>query len=33
LLEKKIFLELYVKTKKNWRDDASLLEEMGYKSP
>jgi GTPase len=33
LLEKKIFLELYVKTKKNWRDDSSLLEEMGYKSP
>ena len=30
LLEKKVFLELYVKMKKNWRDDPSLLQELGY---
>ena len=30
LLESKVFLESYVKVKKNWRDDLSLLEEMGY---
>jgi GTPase len=30
LLETKVFLELYVKAKKNWRDDASMLADMGY---
>jgi len=30
LLEKKVFLEIFVKAKKNWRDDVSLLQEMGY---
>lgn len=30
LLEQKVFLELYVKTAQNWRDDPSQLEEMGY---
>jgi len=32
LLESKIFLEIFVKQKKKWRDDGSLLEEMGYVS-
>ena len=30
LLEKKIFLEVFVKTRRNWRDDNDLLIEMGY---
>lgn len=30
LLETKVFLELYVKTQKHWRDDAVLLQELGY---
>lgn len=30
LLETKIFLEIFIKTKKNWRDNNSLLQEMGY---
>jgi len=30
LLESKVFLDMHVKYKKNWRDDFSLLEEMGY---
>ena len=30
LVEKKVFLEIFVKNKKNWRDDSSILEEMGY---
>ncbi len=30
LLDMKVFLECYVKTKKNWRDDISLLQEFGY---
>ena len=30
LVGKKVFLELYVKTKENWRGDYGLLEEMGY---
>ncbi len=30
MLEHKVFLELYVKTKEKWRDDYSSLEEMGY---
>lgn len=30
LLETKIFLELYVKVKKDWREDLSLLQELGY---
>ena len=30
LLGQKIFLELYVKTAKKWRDDPSQLEDMGY---
>ena len=32
LLEAKVFIELFVKAKKNWRDDISLLQEMGYDS-
>ncbi len=30
LLGQQVFLELYVKTEKNWRDDPQQLEEMGY---
>ena len=30
LLGQKVFLELFVKTQKDWRDDPSQLEEMGY---
>ncbi|HBR15024.1 MAG TPA: GTPase Era [Candidatus Omnitrophica bacterium] len=30
LLETKVFLEIYVKTKKKWRDNLSLLQELGY---
>lgn len=30
LVGQKVFLELYVKTTKNWRDNPSVLEEMGY---
>jgi len=30
LLESKVFIDLYVKVKKNWRDDVFLLQEMGY---
>jgi len=30
LLESKVFLELYVKTQKNWRDNISTLAELGY---
>jgi len=30
LLESKVFLELHVKTQKNWRDDISTLTELGY---
>jgi GTPase len=30
LVGQQVFLELYVKTKSNWRDDPSQLEEMGY---
>ena len=30
LLETKVFLECHVKVKQNWRDDLSLLREMGY---
>jgi len=30
LLESKIFLDLHVKVQKNWRDDPSLLQDMGY---
>ena len=30
LLGQKVFLELFVKTAKNWRDDPVQLEEMGY---
>ncbi len=30
LLDKKIFLDLHVKSKKNWRDSLSLLQELGY---
>jgi GTPase len=33
LLESKIFLELHVKTQKRWRDNVSLLQELGYSSP
>jgi len=30
LLEMRVFLECYVKTKKRWRDDISILQEFGY---
>jgi GTP-binding protein Era len=30
LLETKVFLELFVKFRKNWRDDVSILADMGY---
>ena len=30
LLESKVFLEIFVKSKKDWRDSPSLLQEMGY---
>ncbi|MCK5581272.1 MAG: GTPase Era [Candidatus Omnitrophica bacterium] len=30
LIENKVFLDLYVKMKKKWRDDQALLMEMGY---
>jgi GTPase len=30
LLDAKIFLELRVKTQKNWRDDIAILSELGY---
>jgi GTP-binding protein Era len=31
LLNTKVFLELWVKVKKNWRNDNQLLKELGYK--
>jgi len=31
LLNTKVFLELWVKVKKNWRNDKQLLNELGYK--
>lgn len=31
LLNTKVFLQLWVKVKKNWRDDNLLLKELGYK--
>jgi GTPase len=30
MLETKVFLELYVKTKKNWRDNNEILRDLGY---
>jgi len=30
-LEKKVYLELYVKVKDNWRDDENMLKNFGYK--
>lgn len=30
LLDRKVFLEIFVKSKKDWRDNPSLLQEMGY---
>ncbi|MCR4336396.1 MAG: GTPase Era [Candidatus Omnitrophica bacterium] len=30
LLDQKVFLELFVKTQPEWRNDASILQEMGY---
>jgi GTP-binding protein Era len=30
LLNTKVFLELWVKVKKDWRDDRRTLEELGY---
>jgi GTP-binding protein Era len=32
LLETKVFLDLYVKVQKNWREDVLLLQEQGYGS-
>jgi len=31
LLNTKVFLEIWVKVKKGWRDDARLLQELGYR--
>jgi GTP-binding protein Era len=31
LLHTKVFLELWVKVKKNWRNDNQLLKELGYR--
>jgi len=31
LLKSKIFLDLHVKTQRNWRDDLSILTELGYR--
>ena len=31
LLNTKVFLELWVKVKKNWRNDNRLLRELGYR--
>ena len=30
LLGSKVFLEIFVKSRKDWRDSPSLLQEMGY---
>ena len=30
LLDTKVFLELFVKSRKNWRDDHNLLTDLGY---
>ncbi len=30
LLEKKVFIDLFVKTQENWRDNLSMLQELGY---
>ena len=30
ILEKKIYLDIYVKVHKNWRDDQFLLQEIGH---
>lgn len=30
LMETKVFLEIYVKSRQHWRDDSSMLEDMGY---
>ena len=30
LLEQKVFLEMFVKPEKKWREDHSVLEQMGY---
>lgn len=32
LLESKVFLEIHVKVKKDWRDNVDLLQQMGYDS-
>jgi GTP-binding protein Era len=31
LLDTRIFLELWVKVKKGWRDDKKMLNELGYR--
>ena len=31
LLQMKVFLKLFVKTKKNWREDIGLVNQFGYK--
>ena len=31
LLDKKVYLELFVKVESNWRNDKSQLKELGYK--
>ncbi len=32
LLEKKVYLDLLVKTQEDWRDDISILQELGYQN-
>ena len=32
LLGKKVFLETYVKTLKNWRDEVKYLKELGFEN-
>jgi len=32
LLQQKVYLDLWVKVEKDWRDDENLLKRMGYKT-
>jgi GTP-binding protein Era len=33
LLEVKVFLQLWVKVKEDWREDETILRELGYGEP